>query len=133
MPDDLVGLTALMPLASHLGIVVEEAGPDQVVARLDWAPHLCTAGGVLHGGTLMALTDSAGAVLAYLGLPPGATTATLTSTTQLFRPVTGGTVRATAVALHRGRATVTVQTSVFDADDRLVAQTTQIQAIRQPG
>jgi 1,4-dihydroxy-2-naphthoyl-CoA hydrolase len=119
-----------MPFARQLGVVVDEAGADRVVARLDWAPRLCTAGGVMHGGALMSLADTAGALVTFLGLPDGATTATITSTSQLFRPVTSGTVRAVAVPLHRGRTTVTVQTSLFDASDRLVAQTTQIQAVR---
>ena len=44
--------------------------------------------------------------------------------------VTGGTVRAVAVPVHRGRTTVTAQTSVYDAAERLVAQTTQVQAVR---
>ena len=126
-PEDLV---ALMPFARQLGVVIDEASADRVVARLSWAPHLCTAGGVMHGGALMSLADTAGALVTFLGLPDGATTATITSTSQLFRPVTGRTVRAVAVPVHRGRTTVTAQTSLFDADDRLVAQTTQIQAVR---
>jgi len=48
----------------------------------------------------------------------------------MFRPVTGGAVRAVAVPVHRGRTTVTAQTSVYDAEDRLVAQTVQVQAVR---
>jgi uncharacterized protein (TIGR00369 family) len=48
----------------------------------------------------------------------------------MFRPVSGGTVRAVAVPVHRGRTTVTAETSVFDAEDRLVAQTIQVQAVR---
>lgn len=130
MTADLEELVALMPFARRLGIVVDEASPDRVVARLDWTPHLCTVGGLMHGGVLMSLADTAGALVTFLGLPEGATTATITSTSQLFRPVTSGTVRAVAVPVHRGRTTVTAQTSLFDASDRLVAQTTQIQAVR---
>jgi 1,4-dihydroxy-2-naphthoyl-CoA hydrolase len=129
---ELETLIALMPLAGHLGITLSEASPDRVVAELAWAPRLCTSGEVMHGGALMTLADSAGALVAILGLPTGATTATITSTTQLFRPVTGATVRAVSVPLHRGRTTATVQTSLYDSADRLVAQTTQIQAIRPP-
>jgi len=132
MSADQGDLVALMPFAQQLGVVVDEASADQVVARLAWAPHLCTAGGVMHGGALMALADTVGALVTFLGLPQGTTTATITSTSQLFRPVTGGTVRAVGVPLHRGKTTVTAQTSLFDSASRLVAQTTQIQAVR-PG
>jgi 1,4-dihydroxy-2-naphthoyl-CoA hydrolase len=130
MPADLDALVTLMPFAEHLGVTLEEAGPRQVIARLEWAPHLCTAAGIMHGGVLMSLADTAGARVAVLGLPEGATTATITSTSQLFRPVTGGAVRAVATPLHRGRTTVTAQTSLYDTEQRLVAQTTQVQAVR---
>jgi uncharacterized protein (TIGR00369 family) len=123
-------LAAMMPFAQHLGLIVDQASPDEVIARLAWAPHLCTAGGIMHGGVLMSLADTAGALVTFLGLPAGATTATITSTSQMFRPVTGGTVRAVAVPLNRGRTTVTAQTSLYDSERRLVAQTTQVQAIR---
>ena len=96
MSADLDALVALMPFAGHLGLVLEEASPDRVIARLEWAPHLCTSGGIMHGGVLMSLADTAGALVTFLGLPEGATTATITSTSQLFRPVSSGSVRAAA-------------------------------------
>ncbi len=124
-------LIATMPFADLLGMTLEEAGPDRVVAVLPWQPRLCTMTGILHGGVLMSLGDTAGALVAFLGLAEGQTTATMTSTTQMFRPVSSGTVRAVAVPLHRGRTAATIQTSLYDDAGRLVAQTTQIQAIRQ--
>jgi 1,4-dihydroxy-2-naphthoyl-CoA hydrolase len=133
MVTDLGALVGLMPFAADLGITLEEASPDRVVAVLPWAPRLCTAGGILHGGALMTLADSAGALVAFLGLPEGATTATITSTTQMFRSVMAGQVRAVAMPLYRGRSTVTIQTNMYGPDDTLVAQTTQIQVIRTAG
>lgn len=130
MTADLEALVALMPFAAGLGIRLEEATADRVVAVLPWAARLCTAGGIMHGGAIMSLADSAGALVAYLGLPEGASTATITSTTQLFRPVSSGEVRAVAVPLHRGQTAVTVQTTLHDPARKLVAQTTQIQAVR---
>jgi 1,4-dihydroxy-2-naphthoyl-CoA hydrolase len=130
MSADLEALVALMPFAGHLGLVLEEADASRVIARLDWAPHLCTSGGVMHGGVLMSLADTAGALVTFLGLPEGKTTATITSATHMFRPVGSGTVRAVAVPLHRGRTTVTAQTGVYDDKDRLVVQTIQVQAVR---
>ena len=128
--DATATVHGLMPFAGTLGIEVVAYAPEEVRARLAWSAHLCTAGGVLHGGVLMSLADSAGALVTFLGLPEGATTATVSSSTQLMRPVTGGTVRAVAVPLHRGRTMVTAQTTVHDGQDRLVAQTTQVQAVR---
>src|SRR5246127_2055162 len=130
MTIDLDALAAMMPFARQLGMVLDEASADRVVARLDWAPQLCTSGGIMHGGVLMSLADTTGALVTFLGLPEGATTATITSTSQLFRPVSSGTVRAVAVPLHRGRTTVTAQTTLYDSAERLVALTTQVQAVR---
>src|SRR5579859_4739077 len=130
MAADLDALLAMTPLAGHLGLILDEADADRVIIRMDWAPRLCTSGGIMHGGALMALADTAGALVAFLGLPEGKSTATITSTSHMFRPVSGGTVRAVAVPVHRGRTTVTAETSVFDAEDRLVAQTVQVQAVR---
>ena len=67
MPADLNALVAIMPFAEQLGLVLDEASPDRVVARLDWAPHLCTSGGIMHGGVLMSLADTAGALVTFLG------------------------------------------------------------------
>jgi 1,4-dihydroxy-2-naphthoyl-CoA hydrolase len=127
---ELSDLVAMLPFAAEIGISLEEASPERVVAVLPWASRLCTTGGIMHGGALMSLADSAGALVAFLGLPEGASTATVTSTTQLLRPVSGGSVRAVAVPLRRGRTVVTVQTSLHDSGNRLVAQTTQVQAVR---
>src|SRR6185437_3764507 len=87
MPADLDALVALMPFVRQLGIALDEASADRVVARLEWAPELCTTAGLMHGGVLMSLADTAGALVTYLGLPEGATTATITSTSQMFWPV----------------------------------------------
>ncbi len=78
----------------------------------------------------MSFADTLGVLVVFLGLRDGEITATMTSTTQMFRPVTGGDIRAVAVPLHRGRTSATVQTSLYDANGKLVSQTTQIQAIR---
>lgn len=130
MASELDEIADLMPLAARLGISWSEASPERVGATLNWAPELCTAGRILHGGALMTLADSAGALVAFLGLAEGEVTATMTSNTQLFRPVTAGSVRAVAEPLNPGRSAVAVQTSLYDDDDRLVAQTTQIQMVR---
>jgi 1,4-dihydroxy-2-naphthoyl-CoA hydrolase len=126
-------LHAMVPLAAELGVRLAEATPDRVRLELDWRPELCTAGGVLHGGVLMALADTAGAVCAFLNLPEEADgTATVESKTNLLRMVTGGTVTATATTLHAGRSLIVAETEMRDAGGTLVAKTTQTQAVLGP-
>ena len=119
-----------MPFAGLLGIDVVAASPEEVRARLDWDESRCTAGGILHGGALMALADSAGGLCAFLNLPPGASaTATIESKTNFFRPVSDRYVEATSHVLHKGRTTIVVETELRDADGRLAAKLTQTQAV----
>ena len=79
----------------------------------------------------MTLADSAGAVCAFLNLPPGAGTSTIESKTNLFRAVRQGNARATTRPLHVGRTTICVQTELRDDDGKLVALVTQTQAVLQ--
>jgi uncharacterized protein (TIGR00369 family) len=118
-----------MPFAAAAGIEIERVSKEEVVGRLPWAPERCTAGGILHGGALMTLADSVGAVCAFANLPAGALTATIESKTNFFRPLGRGAARATARPLHVGRSFIVVQTDVFDDDGKRVAQTTQTQAV----
>jgi 1,4-dihydroxy-2-naphthoyl-CoA hydrolase len=122
-------LVAAMPFAERLGVAVEAASRDEVRGALDWAPELCTAGGVLHGGAVMTLADSLGAICAYLNLPEGARTATIESKTNFFRAVREGRVSATSRPLHRGRTSIVVQTDVADGEGRSVAVVIQTQAV----
>ncbi|HWC32744.1 MAG TPA: PaaI family thioesterase [Actinomycetota bacterium] len=130
--DTTGGLASAVPFAAEIGIDLVSAAREEVRARLPWAPERCTAGGVLHGGALMTLADTAGAVCAFLTLPPGATTSTIESKTNFFRTVRSGHVEAVTRPLHVGRTTIVVQSDLFDADGRRVAQVTQTQSVREP-
>jgi 1,4-dihydroxy-2-naphthoyl-CoA hydrolase len=119
----------MMPFAQELGVQVGAATKDEVRGRLDWRPELCTTGGALHGGALMALADSIGAICAFLNLPEGANTATIESKTNFFRGVRDRHVDAVARPLHVGRTSIVVQTDLADADGKPVALVIQTQAI----
>jgi 1,4-dihydroxy-2-naphthoyl-CoA hydrolase len=84
---------------------------------------------VLHGGALITLADTLGALCAYLNLPPGARTSTIESKTNFFRAVRDGHIESVSRPLHMGRSAIVVQTDLFDAEGRHVAQTTQTQAV----
>jgi uncharacterized protein (TIGR00369 family) len=77
----------------------------------------------------MTLADTAGAVCAFLNLPPGARTVTIESKTNFLGAIREGTALARSRPLHVGKTTIVVETDVLDSDGRRVARTTQTQAI----
>jgi uncharacterized protein (TIGR00369 family) len=125
-------LLAVIPFAAALGMELVSATPEEVVGRLEWREDLCTTGGTFNGGALMSLADNMGGVCAYLNLPPGAATATISSSTNFLRGVGSGHVTATSRPLRVGRTVIVVQTELRDDDGRLAAHTTQAQAVIGP-
>ncbi len=120
----------LMPFAKTIGAIFSRHTKEEVTARLDWAPERCTAGGLLHGGAVMALADSTGAACVFVNLPDGAAgTTTVESKTNCLRGVREGYVEATSRPLHVGRTVIVVETDVRDPQDRLVAGVLQTQLV----
>jgi uncharacterized protein (TIGR00369 family) len=127
---DTEHLHRLVPFSGELGTRLIVAAPASVRLELDWQTRLCTAGGVLHGGALMSLADTAGALCALLNLPEGAQgTTTVESKTNLLAAVHQGTVSALATPLHTGRTLIVVETELRDGRGKLVAKTTQTQVV----
>ncbi len=126
-PQDL---DRIMPFTTTLGITFRSSDPSCVRATLDWAAELCTAGGALHGGTLMSLADSTAGACAYLNLPEGAAgTTTIESKTNFLGAVHSGRVEASSTPLHVGRTVIVVDTEVRDERGALVARVTQSQLV----
>ncbi|HEY6522791.1 MAG TPA: PaaI family thioesterase [Solirubrobacteraceae bacterium] len=80
----------------------------------------------------MAFADSVGAVCAFLNLPPGAGTATISSTTNFLRALREGHAIASTRPLRVGRTVIVVQTEIRDDAGRALAHTTQSQAVLVP-
>ena len=128
--EELAAVWSTMPFAATIGSELLEADSSSVRAQLAWDESRCTAGGMLHGGVLMSLADSAAAVCAFLNLPEGAAgTTTVESKTNFLRGVREGVVTARSTPLHKGRRFVVVETELRDNQDRLVAKVTQTQAV----
>lgn len=130
---DTEQLQAAMPLCKEMGMRAVAVSPQSVELEMDWAAQWCTAGGALHGGALMALADSSGALCASLNLPDGAAgTTTISSSTNFLGAARDGTVRATSHPLHAGSTTVAVTTEVRDGRGKLIIVTNQTQLVLQP-
>jgi 1,4-dihydroxy-2-naphthoyl-CoA hydrolase len=132
-PASLTSMRDMMPFVAMVGIELLQTDAQLVRARLPWAPELCTTGDVMHGGALMSLADTCGAICAFLQLPDGATgTATIESKTNFMRAVREGTVTAAARPLHAGRTLIVLETEIVRDDGALVAKVTQTQAYHYP-
>ena len=121
-----------MPFAAALGLRVHSSDKSRVVASADWRADLCTTGGSLHGGALMAMADTIGALAAAQHLLPGAGTTTIESKTNFLRGVTDGEITITSTPIHAGRTTIVVQTDITRTDGKLITRTTQTQAVLAP-
>lgn len=120
-----------MPFATLMGVLVEEATKDKIRGRLVVRSDLCTAGGVLHGGAIMAFADALGAIGAAMNLPEGASgTTTIESKTNFLGPARiNDTVEAETVPIQRGKRISVWQTRITRQDGRDVALVTQTQFI----
>jgi len=123
--------TVLEPLLPGLiGVCLREAGKDRVVATMVVRQDLCTTGGVLHGGAMMAFADTLGAIGTFQNLPSGARTTTVDSSTKFIASAPlGTTVVGECAAFHRGRTTMVWQTLIKSESGRLCAVVTQTQLI----
>lgn len=123
----------IVPMAKTLGIRTVSASKDEVVLALDYRPELCQPAGLLHGGAIMTLADTAGGSLAYANLPEGAEgTSTIESKTNFLSAVSSGTVTARARVLKAGRSVIVVEMELTDDSRRLVAKVTQTQIVLRP-
>jgi uncharacterized protein (TIGR00369 family) len=120
-------------LPDLLGITLVEINPERVRATLEVRADLCTTGGVLHGGSIMAFADTLGAIGTIVNLPPGASTATIESKTNFIGGAAEGTtVTGESTPVHKGRTTQVWQTRITSADGKLVALVTQTQIVKPP-
>lgn len=120
-----------MPFSRLMGVEITSAGPDGVEGSLLVRDDLCTSGGILHGGAIMAFADALGAVGAFATLPDGAggTTTVESKTNFLAAAKAGTTVTGKAKPLSTGRRISVWQTEISREDGKRVAVITQTQLV----
>ena len=119
-----------LPFAKLLGLELVTVTPDRVEAVLQVREELCTRPAVLHGGVVMALADTLGAIATVANVAEGTTTTTIESKTNFFAAIPLGDIaRAECTPLHRGRTTMVWQTRVMRSDGRVAALVIQTQLV----
>jgi acyl-CoA thioesterase len=88
---------------------------------LEMREELTRMGGILHGGALASLIDTASAFAALSTLEASARTVTVDLTIHYLRPVSAGRVEAQARVLRAGQRVITVAIDVSNSDGKAVA------------
>ena len=116
-------------MAKNLGVRLLSVNRKKVTAEMPVGARHLNRSGRVNGGALMAFADVLGATGTVANLPPGHRTTTLESKTNFFAAGEGPVLKAISRPLHIGRTTMVWQTTIRNADRRLVAIVTQTQMV----
>lgn len=107
--------------ARQLGFTVEEAEPGRVLLKMIVKPHHKQIHGVVHGGVLAALADTAGGMSTHTTGLNTPRSATIEMKINYLEAVDKGIVTAEARVIRRGRHIAVIDCDVRD-ENRLVAK-----------
>ncbi len=125
------------PFPAWLGIHFLSIEKDRLVAEVLVREDHSNGQGVMHGGAIMSLADTLGAVGTIINMPANSMTVTLESKTNFIAAaLIGQRIIGEATPVHQGRTTQVWTTRITREDGKLVAVVTQTQIVmpaRLPG
>lgn len=104
------------PFPKHLPFRLESVEIDKAVVTLAVAEYHKQPFGMVHGGVLATLIDTATFWAAFLRLPEDAGLVNIDLNLNYLRPVTSGLLKAEGKCLKAGRTISYAEASVVDAD-----------------
>jgi acyl-CoA thioesterase len=110
-----------VPFARLLGLQVELVESGRAIMSLPIREDHKQNHGVVHGGAIASLIDSAMAFAIIPILAENEHTTTVDLTIHYLRPLTEGNATATARVVRAGRRVIAVSAEVTDQNERLVA------------
>ncbi|WP_052888267.1 PaaI family thioesterase [Thermogemmatispora carboxidivorans] len=96
-----------------LGMRVEAAEPGRGRVRLTVDARLMHPQGLVHGGVIFSLADTAMAMALLASYPPGTRTGTIEAKINYLRAVRDGQLLAEAAIIHQGRTTAVLEATVY--------------------
>jgi acyl-CoA thioesterase len=110
-----------VPYAQLLGIELEKVVPGEAILALAIRPELTQNHGVVHGGAIASLIDTATAFAILTLLEPEERVTTVDLTISYLRPGLEGRLRATARVLRQGRRLLNTSAEVTNEGGTLLA------------
>jgi uncharacterized protein (TIGR00369 family) len=128
------GLIPGAPIADTIGMINFGGERGAITVELDPELRHYNPLGVVHGGVISTLLDTAAGCSVHSTLQPGEGYTSLDLTVKFLRAVTveSGRLRAEGSVLQRGRRTALAQAQLFDASGKLVAHATSTCMIFTP-
>ncbi len=112
---------ALVPYARLLGMEFVSAERGAAVYSLNVREELTRMQGILHGGAVASLMDTAAAFAVHTLLEPGHGTVTVDFTIHFLRPASSGQIRAFARVVRNGRRLVTLTVEARSQANEIIA------------
>ncbi|HEY6231869.1 MAG TPA: PaaI family thioesterase [Pyrinomonadaceae bacterium] len=110
-----------VPYARLLGFELDEVSPGAATLGLKIRKDLMQNHGVVHGGAIASLIDTATAFAIIPLLTPKEKVTTVDLTISYLQPITKGRVSATARVVRAGRRLIVVSAEVRSEDGKLAA------------
>ena len=110
-----------VPYAHFLGLELGEIRNGEATIHLKVRNELKQNQGVVHGGAVASLIDTASAFAVATGLEPGERVTTTDLTIHYLRPITEGEMRASARIVRAGRRLFVVSVDVCSDNEVLLA------------
>ncbi|MEP6569112.1 MAG: PaaI family thioesterase [Acidobacteriota bacterium] len=110
-----------VPYAHLLGIELDEVSNGAATLALEIRKELTQNHGVVHGGAIASLIDTAMAFAIISLLRPKEKVTTVDLTISYLRPLTEGRITARAKVVRAGRRLFVVSADVFSADGKLAS------------
>jgi uncharacterized protein (TIGR00369 family) len=110
-----------VPFLKLLGIEVDSVAPGTATLSIPVRGELMRNDGIVHGGVMASLIDSAFAFAIIPILSDGERTVTVDLTIHYLRPLSNGVAKATARIVRAGRRVITVSAELFDENEKLAA------------
>jgi len=110
-----------VPFARLLGIELDEVGKGTATIGLSIRRELTQNHGVVHGGAIASLIDTATAFAIISMLSPVEKVTTVDLTISYLRPLTTGRMAARAKVVRSGQRLFVVSADLFDQDGNLAA------------
>jgi uncharacterized protein (TIGR00369 family) len=108
--------------SKQMGFRLVKASRGRVLLRFKVDARHLQVHGVVHGGVLAALTDTAGGLASYMACPIGTRVATVEMKINYLEGVERGSITADARVVRIGRHLSVVDCNVTDSSGRLVAK-----------